>query len=83
MLASVLNSKIAIRVNMLIVRVFIKMRKMLLDHKDFIEKFRLIDMKLSDHDDQILLISEYLSQLEQSRQQQEDQKNRKKIGYRS
>jgi hypothetical protein len=82
MLASVLNSERAIKVNILIVRVFIKMREMLLDHEEFMEKFKQIETKLTNHDNQILLISEYLSQLEQSRQQQEDQANRKKIGFR-
>jgi hypothetical protein len=38
----------------------------------------------SDHmipDDQLLLIFKYLGQLEQSRQQQEKQASRKKIGF--
>jgi len=82
MLASVLNSDRAVQVNIMIVRVFIKMREILLDHHEFEEKFRQIELKLNEHDNQIILISEYLRQFEQSRQQQEEQANRKRIGFR-
>lgn len=82
MLSSVLNTDRAIRVNIQIIRIFMKMREMLLAHKDFIEKLNQIEQKLAGHDDNLLLIFEYLRQLEQSRQQQDDQANRKKIGYR-
>ena len=82
MLASVLNSERAIQVNIQIVRIFARMRQLIVDHKEFIEKFRQIEIKLSEHDNQILVISEYLHQLEQSRQQQDKQSNRKKIGFR-
>ena len=82
MLASVLNSDIATKVNISIVRVFIKMRELILDHKEFVEKLSQIELKLNDHEDQILLISEYLRQLEQSRQQQDQQSKRKRIGFR-
>jgi hypothetical protein len=83
MLASVLNSERAVKVNIMIVRVFIKMRNMLLDHQEFAEKLRQIEFKLNDHDNQFLVISEYLNQLEQSRQQQEDLANRKRIGFKT
>lgn len=60
MLASVLNSEKAMKVNIMIVGVFIKMREILLDHKDYIERFRQIELELSNHEDQILSITEYL-----------------------
>ena len=82
MLASVLNSERAIQVNIQIVRIFARMRQLIVDHQEFVEKFRQIEIKLSEHDNQILGISEYLRQLEQSRQQQDDQANRKPIGFR-
>ena len=82
MLSSVLNTDRAIRVNIQIIRIFMKMREMLLAHKDFIEKLYQFEQKLAGHDDNLLLIFEYLRQLEQSRQQQDDQTNRKKIGFR-
>jgi hypothetical protein len=83
MLASVLNSERAIQVNIQIVRIFARMRQLLVDHQEIVEKFRQIELKLSEHDNHILGISEYLRQLEQSRQQQQTQANRKQIGFRT
>ena len=80
MLSSVLNSDRAILVNIQIIRIFTRMREMLLANKDIIEKLTLMEYKLADHDDNILLIFEYLKQLEQAKQQQ-DQAKRKIIGF--
>ena len=55
---------------------------MLLTHKDIMLKLEMIEQTVSGHDDKILLIFEYLRQLEQSRKQQDDQAKRKKIGFR-
>ena len=41
-----------------------------------------IEKKDIEQDQHIMLIFEYLRQLEQSRQQQEEQANRKRIGFR-
>ena len=82
MLASVLNSERAIQVNIRIVRIFAKMREMINQHHEIIEKVKQLESKLGDHDDKILLIFEYLHQLEQSRQQRDDQAQRKRIGFR-
>ena len=82
MLSSVLNSDRAILVNIQIIRIFTQMREMLLAHKNIIEKLNKIEMKLSDHDDKILLIFEYLKQLEQVKQQELELEERKRIGYR-
>ena len=65
-----------------ILEVFVKMREMLSTHKEILYRIEKIFAKLDEHDDQILLIFEYLKQLEQTRQQQDDQANRKKIGFR-
>jgi hypothetical protein len=54
---------------------------MLLTYKDTIEKLSQIERIMADHDDKILLIFEYLKQLDQAKQQQEDQANRKLIGF--
>ena len=83
MLSSVLNSERAILVNIHIIRIFSRMREMLMAHKDIIDKLYQIESKLADHDNKILLIFEYLRQLEQSKQQQLDQANRNQIGYKS
>jgi phage regulator Rha-like protein len=82
MLASVLNSERAVQVNIQIVRIFSRMREILTRHKDIIEKLSQIEQKLIDHDDKILLIFEYLRQLEQVKQAESEFKERKQIGFR-
>jgi len=81
-LANVLKSKKARKMSVRILEVFIKMRDMLTTHKDNLYRIEMIVAKLDEHDDQILLIFEYLRQLEQSRQQQEEQSQWKRIGFR-
>jgi len=57
------------------------MREMLASHKEILHRLEKIEHKLAEHDDQILLIFEYLKQLEQTKLQELDQQNRKRIGY--
>jgi hypothetical protein len=82
MLSSVLNSDQAILVNIRIIRIFVKMRELLMTHKDIVTKLNEIELKVSCHDDKIILIFNYLNQLEQSRQQQEELAERRRIGFR-
>lgn len=63
MLASVLNSETAIKVNVQIIRIFSKMREMLLTHKDILLKLEFIEKQVSNHDEKIKLIFEYLKKL--------------------
>ncbi|MCA1756253.1 MAG: ORF6N domain-containing protein [Bacteroidales bacterium] len=81
MLASVLNSEIAIQINIQIVRVFTRMREMLSSHKEILQKLGTIEQKLAEHDNKILIVFEYLKQLEDVKQQELEQKKRKPIGY--
>lgn len=81
MLSSVLHSKWAIMVNIQIIRVFTRIRNLLETHSIILHKLEQIEKKDIEQDQQIMLIFEYLRQLEQSRQQQDDQANRKKIGF--
>jgi hypothetical protein len=82
MLSSVLNSDKATGVNIQIMRIYVKIRQLITLNKDILERLELIENKFSVHDDNILLIFEYLRQLEQAKQQQDNQTNRKKIGFR-
>lgn len=82
MLASILNSDRAIIVNIQIVRVFTRMRQLLETHTEILRKLEQLQKKDVDHDRQVLLIFKYLKQLEQTKKQQDDQVNRKKIGFR-
>ena len=81
MLASVLNSERAIQVNIQIVRVFTRMREILSSHKDLLLKLEKIAHKLAEHDDQILVIFEYLKKLEQAKHQMQEQQKRKRVGF--
>ena len=64
-----------------IVEVFIKMHEMLTTHKELFLKIIDLEKKASSHDDKIMLVFEYLKQLEQAKQQELEQKHRPKIGY--
>lgn len=81
MLASVLTSDRAIQINIQIVRVFAKMRELLLTHKDILVKIEQIHRKLAEHDNNILLIFEYIKRLEEDKVQESNQKGRKQIGF--
>ena len=80
-LSSVLNSQRAIEVNIRIIRTFIKMREMLVTHKDLLLEMEKIRNQVSGHENQLELIFEYLNQFEKAKQIDLEQKNRKKIGY--
>ncbi len=76
MLSCVLNSKQAIEVNIRIIRVFAKMRELVNSHKDILLKLEELERKVSSHDEQILLIFEYLKKLIAP-----ETKIRKRVGY--
>lgn len=81
MLANVLNSDRSIQASIRIVEIYIKMREMLLTHKDILIRLEKIEHTLVGHDDKIMLIFEYLKQLEKTKQEELNQKNRIPIGY--
>jgi len=81
MLSSVLNSDRAIMVNIQIMRVFTKMRELVETQREILQKLEHLEKKDIEQDDKIMLIFEYLKQLEKAKQEEFDQKNRKKIGY--
>ncbi len=60
MLSFILNSQRAIEVNIQIIRIFTKMKEMLLTHKDILFQLYKIEKKLIAHDEDIQLIFEYL-----------------------
>jgi hypothetical protein len=81
MLSSVLNSKRAIEVNIAIMRTFTVLRRMLLLQKDVMQEISQIRKQLHEQDNNIMLIFEYLKQFEEAKQQQLEQTNRKRIGF--
>jgi hypothetical protein len=83
MLSSVLKSKLAILVNIQIMRVFTKMRRLLETHTEIMKKLDKIERKDIEQDEKIILIFEYLKQLEKSKQEELEQKNRSRIGFKN
>ena len=76
MLSSVLKSETAIRVNIQIIRIFTRMRQMIMTHKDILLQLEKIEKKLAGHDEDITLIFGYLKQLLNP-----PQPPRRKIGF--
>jgi hypothetical protein len=81
MLSSVLNSDRAIMVNIQIIRIFTQLREMLESHMEILRKLEHLEKKDIEQDEKIMLIFEYLKQLAQTKTNELDQRNRKRIGY--
>lgn len=78
MLSSVLKSDKAIQTNIQIMRIFTKVRQMLLDTTVLKIDIMQIQKKLENHDKNIELVFSYLDELTEKK---EDEKPRTKIGY--
>lgn len=78
MLSSVLNSGKAIQTNIQIMRIFTKVRQMLLDTTEIKLDIAQIQKKLANHDKNIELVFSYLDELTEK---EETIKPRTKIGY--
>ncbi|MBV6484828.1 MAG: hypothetical protein KFKLKKLM_01353 [Flavobacteriales bacterium] len=76
MLSSVLNSKKAIAVNIQIMRIFTKLREMILTHKDLLLEMEELRKKVVGQDDRIDMIYKYLLQFIK-----EQETPRVKIGF--
>ena len=78
MLSSVLKSDKAIQTNIQIMRIFTKVRQMLLDTTEIKVDILQIQKKLENHDKNIELVFSYLDELTEKK---EDEVDRVKIGY--
>lgn len=78
MLSSVLNSKRAIEVNIQIMRIFSKVRQILIDNLSFKLEIEEIKKKINNHDKNIELVFSYLDEL---MEKHETSSPRKQIGY--
>ena len=78
MLSSVLNSDKAIQTNIQIMRIFTKVRQMLLDTTEIKLDIVQIQKKLENHDKNIELVFSYLDEMTEK---EESKKPRTKIGY--
>ena len=67
--------------NIQIIRLFTKMRKLLFEHKDLILKIQKMEQELSAQGHEIKVIFEYLKKLLSEKDAREGQSERKRIGY--
>ena len=78
MLSSVLNSPLAIQINIQIVRIFSKMHKSLTNSADWGQEINEINERLLNHDKNIELVFSYLDELIEKKA---NPKSRQRIGY--
>jgi hypothetical protein len=78
MLSSVLNSKRAIQVNIIIMRAFVRLREMLSAHKDVLRKLEDLERKYQGHDAQITAIFDAIRKLVEA-----PPRPRRRIGFTS
>ncbi len=81
--ANVLSSERAVIMGNRIIEVFVRMHEMLSTHKEILQKLEQLIKNDTEQDKKIMLIFEYLKQFEESKQQQLEQANRKKIGFKT
>jgi hypothetical protein len=79
-LSSVLNSEQAINVNIRIMRLFTRMREMLMTHKDLLIELEEIRKKMVTQDERIDLVFDYLTQFITT---DAAEMERRKIGFKS
>ena len=77
MLATVLNTSIAVHTSIQVVRAFIKLREMTAAHKELAHKLTQLERKIGKHDEDIKVIFEAIHQL-----MIPPQKSTRKIGFR-
>ncbi len=82
MLGNVLRSERAIKMSIRIIEIFVKMREMMHMYEEVLNRLGKIEVTLFAHDKNLTLIFEYLKQLEQSKQEEVEFKERKRIGFR-
>ena len=87
MLASILKSPIARKMNIAIVRAFIALRKFAIQYKDILEQLDGLKEKIGSHDAQLNQIYEALENMLDKKTEEENKveawKNRKRIGFKN
>jgi hypothetical protein len=63
MLSSVLNSERAVQVNIQIMRIYTRMREMLMTNKDILIKLEKLENNVTNHDHDIKVVFKYLKEL--------------------
>ena len=79
MLSSVLNSDRAIDVNIAVMRAFVKLRELMLSHKDLALKIEALEKKFNEHDRNFVIVFQAIKKLlEESK---EPKKKKLPIGF--
>lgn len=81
MLSSVLKSDLAIAVNIQIIRVFSRMKELISDHWEILQKLSQLEQKDIEQDEKIILIFDYLKKMEEKRIADEEFQKRKRVGF--
>lgn len=79
MLSSVLKSKRAVQVNIVIMRAFVKLREILSNHKELLHKLKELEGNVKRHDSEIQAIFEAIRQL----MAPPSEKPKRRIGFRT
>ena len=77
MAASVLNSRRAVEVSVFVVRAFVKLRRVIAEHKELAQKIAQIERRLADHDQEILVLVRAIKDL----MRPEPPPQRRRIGF--
>lgn len=80
MLSSVLNSDVAINVNIQIIRLFTKMREVLISHKDILLELEDMKKNISTQDERIDMVFDYLTKFIT---QEEEKEPIRKVGFKT
>ena len=81
MLSSVLRSKRADQINILIIDTFVKIRELVFLNKDLAHQLEQVQNRLTKHDSQIRILLEFLKHLEELKEKELEQKRRPRIGF--
>ena len=85
MLASILKSQRAIKMNIAIVRAFISLKKMMIQHKDLAERLEELRQELheriGEHDTQLAAIYEAIENLLEEKTEKKNWEERERIGF--
>lgn len=79
MLSSILNSERAIQVNILIIRVFIKLRKIFSTHRELAHKVSAIERRLAEHNN---YIGSIINIIKEFKKPPIEEKPKRRIGFR-
>ena len=76
MLATVLKSKRAVKISILIIKTFVRLKKFIVTHKGLARKLKQLESKIKEHDGEIQSIFEAIHQLISS-----PEKSKRRIGF--